>query len=63
MSAGNGDHARLQKKDTRPISHRERVHALVVIVRKRARELSSRVASRAASLDMLDEGGPLRKGD
>jgi hypothetical protein len=60
MSEGNGDRARFQKNRKRKLRHRER---LAVILRKRATKVSSRAASRTASLDMLDEGGPLRRGD
>jgi hypothetical protein len=63
MSERNGDRARFQKNRKRKLRHRQRVHALVVTLRKRAEGVSSRAASRAASVDMLDEGGPLRRGD
>jgi hypothetical protein len=63
MSERNGDRARFQKNRKRRLRRRERVHALAVAVRKRAEDVSSRAASRAGSLDMLDEGGPLRRGD
>ena len=60
MSERNGDRARFQKDRKRKLRHRERVHALAVTMRKRAKK---DVSSGAASLDMLDEGGPLRAGD
>jgi hypothetical protein len=63
MSERNGDRARFQKNRKRRLRRRERVHALAVAVRKQAEDVSSRAASRAGSLDMLDEGGPLRRGD
>ena len=64
MSERNGDRARFQKNRKRKLRHRERVRALAAPVPERAKkDVSSRAASRAASLDMLDEGGPLRAGD
>jgi hypothetical protein len=63
MPERNGDRARFQKNRKRKLRHRERVHALAATMRKRTADVSSRAASRAASLDMLDEGGPLRRAD
>lgn len=60
MSERNGDRARFQKNRKRKLRHRERVRALAAPVPERAKK---DVSSRAASLDMLDEGGPLRAGD
>ena len=60
MSERNGDRARFQKNRKRRLRHRERVHALAATATKRAKKY---VSSRAASLDMLDEGGPVRAGD
>lgn len=63
MSERNGDRARFQKNRRRKLRHRERVHARAVTVCKHKDDLSRRATSRAASLNMLDEGGPLRRGD
>jgi hypothetical protein len=60
MSERNGDRARFQKDRKRKLHHRQRIHALMASLRKRAEEKAS---TDAASLNMHDEGGPTRVGD
>jgi hypothetical protein len=59
MSERNGDRARFQKDRKRKLHHRQRIHALKALLRKRADEESARVAS----LKMTDEGAPARIGE
>jgi len=60
MSEVSGDRAAFQKETERKLRHRERVQALMAALRKRA---SEEAATRVASLNMHDEGGPARIGD
>jgi len=60
MSERNGDRARFDKDRKRKLHHRQHIQALMARLRKRAAEEAS---SRAASLNMHDEGGPARIGD
>lgn len=60
MSARNGDRARFHKDRKRKLRHRQRIKELKVALRKRSDEGAS---SRAESLNMQDEGGPVRIGD
>jgi hypothetical protein len=59
MSERNGDRARFQKDRKRKLHHRQRIHAVKALLRKRADEESTRVASRK----MTDEGAPASTGD
>jgi hypothetical protein len=59
MSERNGDRARFHKDRKRKLHRRQRIRALRVAVKMGA----DQEASRAASLNMHDEGGPLRHGD
>jgi hypothetical protein len=66
MSERNGDRARFQKCRKRKLLHRQRIQALLTRSRKSTSERQSETAddlSRAASLAMQDEGGPVRLGD
>jgi hypothetical protein len=60
MSRRNGDRARFQKDRKRKLRHRQRIQALTARVRTRAKDNTS---TRAASAEMLEEGGQLRSGD
>jgi len=60
MSERNGDRARFHKDRKRKLHHRQRIQALMALLRKRADDEAS---SRVASLNMHDEGGPARIGD
>ena len=60
MSERNGDRARFQKNRKRKLRHRQRIHALVLALRRR---MGTDPASRAAALAMTDEGGQARPGD
>jgi hypothetical protein len=60
MSARNGDRARFHKDRKRKLHLRQRIHALMAGLTKRADE---KAATRVASLNMHDEGGPARIGD
>jgi hypothetical protein len=60
MSARNGDRARFYKDRKRKLHHRQRIRAFMAKLRKQADEESS---TRVASLNMHDEGGPVRIGD
>lgn len=60
MSERNGDRARFQKDRKRKMLRRQRVHALVAQMRRRATEDA---AAHAASAAMHDEGGPVRPVD
>jgi hydroxylamine reductase (hybrid-cluster protein) len=57
MSERNGDRARFHKDRKRKLHHRQRIQALMTALRKRAGEEAS---TRVASLNMHDEGGPVR---
>jgi hypothetical protein len=61
MSARNGDRARFHKDRKRKLHHRQRIQALMAGLRKRADD--EEASTRAASLNMHDEGGPARIGD
>lgn len=60
MSERNGDRARFHKDRRRKLHRRQRIHTLMLALRNRADEQAS---TRAASLNMHDEGGPARIGD
>jgi hypothetical protein len=60
MSERNGDRARFQKSRKRKLHHRQRIRALRVAVKKCADDEAS---TRVGSLNMHDEGSPLRDGD
>jgi hypothetical protein len=60
MSERNGDRARFQKNRKHKLHHRQRIRALEAELRKRR---DDDAASRAKSLAMQDEGGPMRLGD
>jgi hypothetical protein len=66
MSERNGDRARFQKSRKRKLLHRQRIEALLTRLREPTSERQPETAddaSRAASLAMQDEGGPMRRGD
>jgi hypothetical protein len=60
MSERNGDRARFHKDRTRKLRRRQRLAALIARFRKGAADAAS---TRASSLAMPDEGGPVRSGD
>jgi hypothetical protein len=60
MSKLNGDRARFHKERKRKLHRRQRLHALAARLRKTR---DDQMSSRAASIGMLNEGGPLRTGD
>jgi hypothetical protein len=60
MSERNGDKARFQKDRKRKMLRRQRIHALMAGLQKRADDEAS---SRAGSLNMRNEGGQARIGD
>ena len=60
MSERNGDRARFHKDRKRKLHHRQRIQALMLVLRKRQDE---EAATRVESLNMRDEGGPARIGD
>jgi hypothetical protein len=60
MSERNGDRARFHKDRQRKLAHRRRIRARLAALKTRADE---RTATRVASLQMHDEGGPARSGD
>jgi hypothetical protein len=60
MSERNGDRARFHKARKRKLHQRQRIRALRVAVKKSADDESS---TRLASLNMHDEGSPVRDGD
>jgi hypothetical protein len=59
MSQLNGDRARFHKDRIRKLHRRQRIAALLAAARRRADDRSTR----AASLHMQDEGGPVRTED
>jgi hypothetical protein len=60
MSERNGDRARFHKDRKRKLHRRQRISALRVAAKKCADEEAS---TRLASLNLLDEGSPVRDGD
>lgn len=60
MSRVNGDRARFQKDRKRKLLHRQRIRAFMA---RQRRQTDADASSRAASMRMQDEGGPVRIGD
>ena len=60
MSQRSGDRARFHKDRKRKLHHRQRIRALLAGLKKRGDE---EVPTSVASLNMQDEGGPVRNGD
>ena len=60
MSKRNGDRARFQKDRKRKLKHRQRIQALVARLRRGTNDAAS---TRVASMQMQDEGGPVRIDD
>ncbi|HET9831703.1 MAG TPA: hypothetical protein VFP91_08335 [Vicinamibacterales bacterium] len=60
MSRTNGDRARFQKDRKRKLLHRQRIRAFIATQRQ---QTDADASSRAASMRMQDEGGPVRTGD
>ena len=60
MSRLNGDRARFQKDRKRKLLHRQRIHAIMA---RQKQQTDQDASSRAASIHMQDEGGPVRIGD
>jgi hypothetical protein len=60
MSERNGDRARFHKDRKRKLHQRQRIRGLRIAVKKCAADEAS---TRLASLNMHDEGSPMRDGD